>query len=43
MDVYHFHSARRSITSTSVSLSSDRMVFSMKELTGNIWMAETER
>ena len=43
MAVYHFHSARRSIASTSVSLSSDRMVFSMKELTGNIWMAETER
>lgn len=48
IDVYHFHSARRSIMSTlsgtiGLSLSSDRIVFRMKELTGNIWMAETER
>ena len=48
MEVLHFHSARRSLTHTlgetiGLSLSADRMVFSMAEITGNIWLAESER
>lgn len=47
IEVLHFHSARRSLTNTlggtiGISLTSDRMVFSMKEVTGNIWLAEME-
>ena len=45
-DVYHFHSARRSWSNLSnlgaigMSLTRDQLVFTMGEITGNIWMAE---
>jgi len=45
-DVYHFHSARRSLFNVpnsgyvGLSLIRDQLVFSMGEITGNIWMAE---
>ena len=44
--VYHSHSARRSIGNIAgpqqvwVSVAQDKMVFSMREITGNIWMME---
>ena len=44
--VYHSHSARRSIGNIAgpqqvwVSIARDKMVFSMREITGNIWMME---
>ncbi len=46
-DVYHSHSARRSLMNPDIrfmeiSLSSDRMVFNLGEVTGNIWMAKLE-
>jgi Tol biopolymer transport system component len=49
IDVFHIHSARRSLlTSRSsgemgMSLTRDQLVFSMREITGNIWMAEMGR
>ena len=49
ISVLHIHSARRSLlTSRSagemgMSLTRDALVFSMREITGNIWMAERER
>jgi Tol biopolymer transport system component len=48
IDIYHSHSARRSITnagvlSLEISLSRDRMVFNQEERTGNIWMADLGR
>jgi Tol biopolymer transport system component len=44
-DVYHSHSARRSLMnawlgSLEVSVTRDRMFFNLGETTGNIWMAE---
>jgi Tol biopolymer transport system component len=42
--VYHFHSARRSLTNVGnvglvgLGVSRDRLVFNLGELTGNIWM-----
>jgi eukaryotic-like serine/threonine-protein kinase len=48
--VQHFHTARRSLQRvgfsgylTGLSVGGDRMVFSLGELTGNIWMEEKER
>ncbi len=44
--LYHFHSARRSLTNVgdpnhvSLSIARDKIVFTLGELTGNIWMAE---
>jgi eukaryotic-like serine/threonine-protein kinase len=49
ISVLHIHNARRSLlTSRSagemgMSLTRDALVFSMREITGNIWMAERER
>ncbi len=45
LEVYHSHAARRSLMNAGtpfleVSLSRDRMVFNLGEMTGNIWMAE---
>ena len=44
--VYHSHSAKRSLGNagnrTGLSLAADKLVFTMGELTGNIWMAERE-
>jgi eukaryotic-like serine/threonine-protein kinase len=46
MDVYHFHTARRSLFNLSnsghlgLSLTRDQLVFSTGEITGNIWMGE---
>ena len=47
-DVYHVHSARRSFFNSAegvwgMSLTRNKLVFSMAEITGNIWMAEPER
>ena len=47
IDVYHSHSARRSLMNAAIefmeiSLSSDRMVFNLGEITGNIWMVKLE-
>jgi Tol biopolymer transport system component len=44
-DVYHSHSARRSLKNAGVelmeiSVASDRLVFNLGESTGNIWMAK---
>jgi hypothetical protein len=46
-DVYHSHSARRSLMNPAlhfleISLSLDRMVFNLEERTGNVWMAKLE-
>ncbi len=44
--VYHSHSARRSLANshtTGLSVAADKAVFTLGELTGNIWMAERER
>jgi hypothetical protein len=43
-DVYHFHGARRVVNTSTVgpALSANKLVFSMGELSGNIWMAEQE-
>jgi Tol biopolymer transport system component len=47
--VFHFHSARRSLFNLrnsgemGMSLTRDALVFSMREITGNIWMAQRER
>jgi Tol biopolymer transport system component len=41
--VFHFHNARMSLANpaeSTLSVAGDRMVFSMGERTGNIWMAE---
>ena len=48
IDVYHIHNARRSLSNSAegrwgMSLTRDKLVFSMAEITGNIWMAEPER
>ena len=49
ISVLHIHSVRRSLqTSRSsgemgMSLTRDQLVFSMREITGNIWMAERQR
>jgi hypothetical protein len=49
INVLHIHSARRSLqTSRSAGemgmpLTRNALVFSMREITGNIWMAERER
>jgi serine/threonine protein kinase len=47
-DVYHSHSARRSLMNAGVrfleiSLARDKLVFNLGEITGNIWMAEWKR
>jgi Tol biopolymer transport system component len=47
-DVYHFHNARQSLNSAwfgtiGMSVARSQLVFSMKEMTGNIWMKEMER
>jgi hypothetical protein len=47
-DVYHFHHARQSIgtvdpISISPTVARDKMVFSMVETTGTIWMATLDR
>ena len=46
-DVYHFHSARRSLANQGlglleISVARDKIVFSLDELAGNIWMTELE-
>ena len=42
--VHHFHGARRTVPEALASfgpaVSGDRIIFSISELTGNIWMAE---
>jgi eukaryotic-like serine/threonine-protein kinase len=49
ISVLHIHSARRSLLNwrssgeMGMSLTRDQLVFSMREITGNIWMAERER
>jgi hypothetical protein len=48
VDVYHSHSAQRSLMNAGVrfveiSLGRDRLVFNLGEITGNIWMAEWQR
>ena len=49
ISVLHIHSARRNLFNWQVtgelgmSLTRDQLVFSMREITGNIWMAERER
>jgi Tol biopolymer transport system component len=49
IDVLHIHSARRSLFGwessgeLGMSLTHNQLVFSMREITGNIWMAERER
>ena len=49
ISVLHIHSARRSLLNwrtsgeMGMSLTRDQLVFSMREITGNIWMAEKER
>ncbi len=45
LEVYHSHSARRSLVNAGIpfleiSVSRDRMVFNLGEMTGNIWLAE---
>jgi eukaryotic-like serine/threonine-protein kinase len=46
IDVYHSHSARRSLASAGIplfwelSLTADTLFFNQGETTGNIWMAE---
>ena len=44
--VYHSHSARRSLANVTqgigLSVAADKVVFTMGELTGNIWMAERD-
>ena len=45
--LYHLHQARLSMTSlsgsqTAISVARDKMVFTLNELTGNIWMAKLE-
>jgi hypothetical protein len=46
IDVYHSHSARRSLVSAGIplfwelSLTADTLFFNQGETTGNIWMAE---
>jgi Tol biopolymer transport system component len=46
--VYHFHSARRSLTNVGtigyvgLGVSRDKLVFNLGELTGNIWMAKMQ-
>jgi eukaryotic-like serine/threonine-protein kinase len=46
LEVYHSHSARRSLTNVGIppffelSLTSDKLFFNLGETTGNIWMAE---
>jgi Tol biopolymer transport system component len=45
--VYHLHSARRTPMTVrqgqvSISLARDKIVFTMEERTGNIWLAELE-
>jgi Tol biopolymer transport system component len=48
-EVYHSHSARRSLANVGSpsrigpSLAADKLVFTLGEVTGNIWMAERER
>ena len=47
LDVYHSHSARRSLLNAGIlfmeiSLGPDRLVFNLGELSGNIWMARPE-
>jgi serine/threonine protein kinase len=47
-DVYHSHSARRSLMNAGVrfleiSLGGDKLVFNLGEITGNIWMTELKR
>jgi Tol biopolymer transport system component len=44
LQVYHFHTARRSLFNTGVfrlemSVARDRIVFNLTEITGNIWLA----
>ena len=45
IDVYHFHSARRSLMNAwfgflEISVTADRLFFNLGETTGNVWMAE---
>jgi Tol biopolymer transport system component len=46
--VYHFHSARRSLTNVGnvgnvgLGVSRDKLVFNLGELTGNVWMAKLQ-
>jgi eukaryotic-like serine/threonine-protein kinase len=47
IDVYHSHSARRSLMNAGIrllelSLSHDKLVFNLGEITGNIWVAKLE-
>jgi len=47
IEVYHLHNARRSLANSvegywGMSLTRDKLVFSMAEITGNIWMADSE-
>ncbi len=46
-DIHHFHSARRSLANQGlglleISVARDKIVFSLDELAGNIWMTELE-
>jgi Tol biopolymer transport system component len=46
--VFHLHGARRSVSYLSpgfveISVANDRIVFTMSERTGNLWMAEWNR
>ena len=44
--LYHLHTARRAIPACpacGLSVARDKAVFSLRELTGNIWMAKPER
>jgi hypothetical protein len=45
--VYHFHQTRRSLNNTGyynleLSVARDKIVFSMVELNGNIWMTKLD-
>ena len=45
-EVYHLHTARRGILgfpAFKFSVARDKAVFTLRELTGNIWMAKPER
>ncbi len=45
--IYHFHDARRSMLNVGyaaldLSVASDKIAFSMTELSGNIWLTELD-
>ena len=47
LEIYHSHSARRSLTNVGVkplelAVGPDKLVFTQGEITGNIWMAKLE-